>query len=165
MTAAARMPAYGHCRTNRKESAMKRLFSIAFLWAFFSASASPAAELPTGRWNTIDEKSGKVTSVVEVYDQGGKLFGKIAALTEPNDEKGKPKICTKCAGADKDKAVVGLVILKNLSAAGDRFKDGTILDPEDGKIYKAEIWREAASLKVRGYIGMFYRTQTWVKAQ
>ncbi len=124
-----------------------------------------AAESPAGRWNTVDEKSGKVTSVVEVYDQGGKLFGKIAALTEPNDEKGKPKTCTKCAGADKDKPIVGMVILKNLSADGDRFKGGTIMDPEDGKVYKAEIWREQGTLKVRGYVGMFYRTQTWVRAQ
>jgi uncharacterized protein (DUF2147 family) len=39
------------------------------------------------------------------------------------------------------------------------------MDPEDGKVYKAEIWREAGTLKVRGYLGMFYRTQTWVKGQ
>lgn len=144
---------------------MRRLFLIVFLYGVFPAGAVMAADLPTGRWNTIDEKSGKVTSVVEVYDQGGKLFGKIAALTDPNDEKGKPKICTKCKDADKDKPIVGLVILKNLGADGERFKGGTIMDPEDGKIYKAEIWREAGALKVRGYLGMFYRTQTWVKPQ
>jgi uncharacterized protein (DUF2147 family) len=54
---------------------------------------------------------------------------------------------------------------KDLSASGDRFKGGTILDPEDGKIYKAEIWVEDGKLKVRGYLGMFYRTQTWAKAK
>src|SRR5262249_26230482 len=112
---------------NGKESmSITRIFSLVFLCGFCSAGALMAAESPAGRWNTVDEKSGKVTSVVELYDQGGKLFGKIAALTEPNDEKGKPKICTKCAGADKDKPIVGLVILKNLGADGDRFKGGTI---------------------------------------
>ena len=141
---------------------MKTIMILTALWC---ASLALAAESPVGKWNTVDEKSGKVTSVVELYDQGGKLFGKIAALTEPNDEKGKPKICTKCAGADKDKPIVGLVILKNLGADGDRFKGGTIMDPEDGKVYKAEIWREQGTLKVRGYVGMFYRTQTWVRAQ
>lgn len=144
---------------------MQRLFPIIFLSTFFYAAALPAAESPTGRWNTMDEKSGKVTSIVEIYEQAGKLFGKIVGLTDPNDEKGKPKTCTKCKDADKDKPIVGLVILKNLGAEGDRFKGGTIMDPEDGKVYKAEIWREAGTLKVRGYLGMFYRTQTWVKGQ
>ena len=108
-------------------------------------------------------KSGKVTSVVEVYDQGGKVFGKITGLTEPNDDKGKPRICTKCPGSDKDKPVVGLVIVKDLRLDGEHYKEGTILDPEDGKIYKAEMWLEQGKLKVRGYLGLFYRTQTWVR--
>jgi hypothetical protein len=91
---------------------MKSLFAIVLLYGGFLAGEVMAAESPIGRWNTIDEKSGKVTSVVEVYDQGGKVFGKITGLTEPNDDKGKPKICTKCPGSDKDKPVVGLVIVK-----------------------------------------------------
>ena len=41
--------------------------------------------------------------------------------------------------------------------------DGKVMDPEDGKVYKAELWTEAAKLKVRGYLGPFYKTQTWVK--
>ena len=34
---------------------------------------------------------------------------------------------------------------------------------ESIKIYKAEIWTEDGKLKVRGYLGMFYKTQTWVR--
>ena len=124
-----------------------------------------AAESPVGKWNTIDEKSGKVTSEVELYEQGGKLFGKITGLPEPNDAQGKPKTCTACTGADKNQPSVGLVIIKNLSLNGDRYKDGTLLDPNDGKIYKAEVWNEEGKLKVRGYIGFLYRTQTWVRGK
>jgi uncharacterized protein (DUF2147 family) len=129
----------------------------------FGAGPAVAADAPLGTWKTVDEKSGKVVSEVEVYDQGGKLFGKIVRLTEPTDASGKPKLCTKCQGADRDKPIVGLVILKDLSAAGDRYKGGTITDPEDGKVYKSELWREGDTLKVRGYLGVFYRTQTWRK--
>jgi uncharacterized protein (DUF2147 family) len=43
------------------------------------------------------------------------------------------------------------------------YKGRTILDPEDGKVYKAEIWTEDGKLKVRGYVGFFYRTQTWLR--
>jgi hypothetical protein len=122
-----------------------------------------AADAPVGKWKTVDEKSGQVTSEVELYEQGGKLFGKIIGLPEPNDAQGKPKTCTKCQGADKDKPIVGLVIVKDLGPSGDRYKGGTILDPEDGKVYKAEIWSEEGKLKVRGYLGPFYKTQTWLK--
>jgi uncharacterized protein (DUF2147 family) len=123
-----------------------------------------AVDSPLGKWKTVDDKSGKTVSDVEIYDQGGKVFGRIVGLAEPNDAQGKPKICTKCTGPDKDKPIVGLVIIKDLVAAGDRYKGGTITDPEDGKVYKAELWTEGATLKVRGYLGMFYKTQTWLKA-
>ena len=124
-----------------------------------------AAESPVGKWNTVDDKSGKVVSEVQIYEQGGKLFGKIVGLTEPTDKDGKPKVCTRCGGADKDKPIVGLVIIRDIVSSGDRYKGGTIVDPEDGKTYKAEMWTEDGKLKVRGYLGPFYKTQTWVKAK
>ena len=144
---------------------MKRLVIAVLLNALVGVGALLAADSPVGKWKTLDEKTGKVVSEVELYDQGGKIFGKITGLTEPNDAQGKPKVCTKCQGAEKDQAIVGLVIVKDLSASGDRYKGGTILDPEDGKLYKAEVWSEDGKLKVRGYLGPFYRTQTWVKGQ
>lgn len=143
---------------------MKRLLAILAVSAVAAAVPALAADNPAGMWKTVDEKSGKVVSEVELYDQGGKLFGKITKLTEPNDAQGKPKACTKCQGSDKDKPIVGLVILKDMSPSGDRYKGGTITDPDDGKIYKAEVWVEDGKLKVRGYLGFFYRTQTWLKA-
>ncbi len=144
---------------------MKRVFLLAILTGLLVARMLPAAESPGGRWKTVDRETGKVVSTVEVYEQGGKLFSKIVALTEPNDQQGKPKICDACRGTDKDKPIIGLVILRDLSQSGDRYKGGTVLDPEDGKIYPAEIWVEDGNLKMRGYFGMFYRTHTWPKAR
>lgn len=129
-----------------------------------AARPGAAADTLVGKWKTVDEKTGKVVSEVDVYDQGGKFFGKIVGLTDPNDAQGKPKTCTKCKGPDKDKPIIGLLIIKDLAPAGDRYKGGTILDPEDGKVYKAELWSEDGKLKVRGYLGPFYKTQTWLKA-
>ena len=142
---------------------MNRIVWIAMLSIGLAARGAGAADTLVGQWKTVDEKSGAVQSVVEIYDQGGKLFGKIVNLTKPTDEQGKPKICTECTGADKDKPIVGLVIVKDLGRDGDHWKGGTILDPDDGKIYKAELWVEDGKLKVRGYLGFFYRTQSWVK--
>ena len=137
-------------------------FAIAFT-ILLGLGPAVAADAPVGKWKTIDDKSGKVISEVELYDQGGKVYGKIIGLAEPNDSQGKPKTCTKCEGADKNQPIVGLVIIKDLGPSGDRYKGGTILDPEDGKVYKAEVWGEDGKLKVRGYLGPFYKTQTWVK--
>jgi uncharacterized protein (DUF2147 family) len=143
---------------------MKKLVVLIAAGTIFTAGPAGAADSLAGTtWRTVDEKSGKVVSEVQLYDQGGKLFGKITRLTEPTNEQGKPKACTKCQGDDKDKPIVGLVILKDLSLSGDRYKGGTITDPEDGKIYKSELWVEDGKLKVRGYLGIFYRTQTWLK--
>ena len=142
---------------------MKRLFLAIVFSCMLSSGIVLAMDSPVGMWKTVDDKSGKVKSEVQLYEQGGKLFGKITALTDPNDNQGKPSRCTECKGADKDKPIVGLVIVKDLSPSKDRYKGGTILDPEDGKVYKAELWMEDGKLKVRGYIGVFYKTQTWVK--
>jgi uncharacterized protein (DUF2147 family) len=143
---------------------MKTLVIALLANLLFGVGTLLAGDAPTGTWKTVDDKSGKVTSQVELYEQGGKLFGKITELTEPNDQQGKPKICTRCTGADKDQPIVGLVIIKDLNLSGDRYKGGTITDPEDGKVYKAEVWVEDGKLKVRGYLGLFYKTQTWLKA-
>ena len=139
------------------------IVAIASLVTALAASAL-AADSPVGRWKTVDSKTGKATSEVEIYEQGGKLFGRIASRPDPNDVSGKPKTCTKCSGSDKDKPILGLVIIRDLVLKGDRYKDGTILDPEDGKVYKGEIWMEDGKLKVRGYLGFFYDTRTWLRA-
>ena len=142
---------------------MKRLVLAVVVSCVFGPGIVLAADSPLGTWKTVDEKTGKVVSEVQLYEQGGKLFGKITGLTEPTDKQGKAKTCTKCEGAEKDKPIVGLVIVQGLSASGDRYKGGTILDPDDGKVYKAELWIEDGKLKVRGYLGPFYKTQTWLK--
>jgi len=143
---------------------MKQFSFFISLMVLLGAGSVVAAESPVGKWNTVDENNGKVTSQVEIYEQSGKLFGQIVALTEPNDKQGKPKVCIACTGADKNKPIVGLVILRDLTPSGDRYKGGTVLDPEDGKIYTAEIWVEDGKLMVRGYSGFLYKTRTWLKS-
>ena len=149
---------------NRIRSQRAALVIAMGVMIVIGAPPGAAADSPVGKWSTVDDKSGKVTSEVQLYDQGGKLYGKIVGLPEPNDAAGKPKTCIKCEGADKNQPIVGLVIIKDLAPDGDRYKGGTILDPDDGKVYKAEIWQEGGKLKVRGFIGPLFKTQTWVKS-
>src|SRR5262245_58524968 len=126
---------------------MKRCLFITALVLLLAPGIGRTLESPVGRWKSVDEKTGKVVSHVEIYEQGGKLFGKITGLTEPNKANGEPKTCSACKGADKDKPIVGLVIIRDLSPGDKSYKGGTILDPDDGKVYKAEVWTEDGKLK------------------
>jgi uncharacterized protein (DUF2147 family) len=133
------------------------LLCLSMLLMTWNAIADNSAIL--GQWQTVDDKTGKTNATVELYEQDGKVYGKIAQLFQ---ETGKPEpVCTKCIDERKDQKVRGMVIIKDLDKKGNEWSGGTILDPKEGKIYKCKIWLEEGKLKVRGYIGFFFRTQTW----
>ena len=142
---------------------MKTLLAAAVAAAWLASSPAVAAESPVGTWRTVDAQ-GRITSLIQIYEDGGKIFGKIAFMPEPNDASGKRRTCARCPGADRGKPILGLVIIRDMIRTGDTYRGGTIMDPEDGKAYKAEIWVEGGALKVRGYVGFLYRTETWSRA-
>jgi len=114
-----------------------------------------------GKWKTIDDDTGQAKSVVEIYKQDGKIFGKVVEILDPAKEKAT---CDKCPDEAKGKPIKGLVILKNLKKDGDEYSGGTIMDPNNGKVYKTYIALDSPDiLKVRGYIGfsLLGRTQYW----
>lgn len=125
-------------------------------------SVSLYAQNVTGLWKTIDDKTNKPKSIVEVYEQNGKLYGKIIKLI--NEDPNYDPICDKCNDHRKNKKVKGMIIIDGLTKQGKTWdgKSG-ILDPKNGKIYDVKLWREGDELKVRGYIAFIYRTQTWIK--
>lgn len=113
----------------------------------------------TGLWLTVDEE-GVSKSIVEIYQQNEKYFGKIVSLLlEPEDT----TVCSRCPGEEKDQLVKGMVIIKNLQENKGRYEGGTVLDPTKGKEYRTRIWAEGDTLQVRGYLGMFFRTQAWYR--
>ena len=115
---------------------------------------------PVGTWKTIDDETGKPKSFVQIYEYQGKYYGKVIKLINPSEP--NPK-CTKCPGQAKDKPIIGLNIMWGLSQDGNEYSGGQIMDPNNGKVYSAKIWVEGNTLKVRGYLGPFYRTQTWYR--
>lgn len=113
-----------------------------------------------GQWQTIDDETGKPKSIVQIDEQGGKVYGKIVQLFRKPGENPDP-ICRKCTDHRKNQKIIGMVILEQLEPKGQEWSGGKILDPANGKIYDCKIWLEAGQLKVRGYLGLFFRTQTW----
>ncbi|MGC1633567.1 MAG: DUF2147 domain-containing protein, partial [Gelidibacter sp.] len=120
-----------------------------------------------GQWKTVDDETGQAKSIVELYNDNGKIYGKIVKLLLPEDQ---GKLCEKCTGKDHNQPLIGLVILKGMSKDKDdnEYKGGTIFDPKKGKEYKCKMWIESDkpnTLNVRGYIAFFYRTQTWQRVK
>lgn len=119
-----------------------------------------------GKWTTIDDGSGKKKSIVELYKSSdGHLFGKITYLY-PREGREENPVCKKCTDDRKNKPLVGLQIVRYLSWNGEEWSGGTIVDPENGKIYSTKIWLDEENpnkLYVRGYVGPFFRTQTWLR--
>ena len=145
-----------------------RWLGLASLIVLFASSALAQAPSPVGSWTTIDDSTKKPKSIVTIYEEGGKLYGKIEKIFREPTEDQNP-LCDKCEGALKNKPILGLVILKDLKKDGDEWSSGTIMDPANGKTYKCTIAVEdgGKKLKVRGYIGfaLIGRTQYWVRAE
>ncbi|MCE2682269.1 MAG: DUF2147 domain-containing protein [Flavobacteriia bacterium] len=139
---------------------------ILFVLALF-ASMNSFAQTCVGKWITIDDETNKKKSIVELYKVDGKLYGKIIYLFPREGREENPK-CKKCTDDRKDQPLVGLQIVRSLKWDGEEWEGGTIVDPENGKIYTVKMWLEEGNanlLNVRGYVGPIFRTQKWVRVE
>ncbi|MCT4561718.1 MAG: DUF2147 domain-containing protein [Crocinitomicaceae bacterium] len=128
-------------------------------------SSYTMAQTSLGKWVTIDDKTGKKKSIVELYKDGDKMFGKIVYLY-PREGREPNAKCDKCTDDRKGEPLVGLQLVRNMEWNGGAWVNGTIVDPETGKVYDLKMWVEKDrpdELNVRGYIGPFFRTQTWLR--
>ncbi|HMB42953.1 MAG TPA: DUF2147 domain-containing protein [Luteimonas sp.] len=142
-----------------------RITVIALLLAMLPMAAF-AQNSPVGKWRTIDDKTGKPKSIVEIYEStNGTLAGKVLEVL--NSDKGPNPLCDACKGANHNKPITGMVIAWGLQHEGDTWDDGKILDPKNGKVYSAKMTPVdgGAKLEVRGYMGfsLLGRSQTWVR--
>lgn len=130
-----------------------------------AALSAQAADSATGRWKTIDDKTGKVKSIVEISQAAnGTLSGRVVDILQ--SDKGPNPVCSGCDGANKGKPIKGMTILWNLkSDAASSWSGGTILDPANGKTYKAKAKLQPGGgrLDVSGCVAFICRAQTWVR--
>jgi len=118
-----------------------------------------------GNWNSYDEETNKIESVIEVYEKDSKAFAKIISISDSNRS---AATCVECSGKRKNAAILGMNILTGLTKDGNEWSGGKILDPKNGKEYKCYLQLlDNNTLKLRGYIGisMFGRTAIWKRAK
>jgi uncharacterized protein (DUF2147 family) len=142
--------------------------AIALTLAISSWSAM-AQMTPVGLWQTISDKDGKVSSEVRIAETAGVVSAKVEKILRA-DAKPDAK-CTECTDDRKGLPIVGLEIIRGLkkTEGKDVWEGGTVLDPDNGKDYRARITmiEGGKKLEMRGYIGnpMFGRTVTWIRVQ
>ncbi len=155
---------------------MKKLFiitSVLFLFTCTLYAADPAL----GFWKSIDDASGEITAGWEVYEDNGILYGKILKVVgQPADA-----LATACEGPYKDFPIAGdtskMTLINTpwiyglVNKGEGKWRNGRIIDPENGKAYASEITFHKAgakykvdTLEMRGKIGPFGRSQFWQKS-
>jgi uncharacterized protein (DUF2147 family) len=80
----------------------------------------------------VDDVTGEVKSIVEIYKRDEIVFEKVLEII---NKEHKNELCTKFEGADKNEAIEGLVIIKNLEKDGDKYNDGTVMGLDNGNKY------------------------------
>ena len=135
--------------------------------SLFIAVSAFAQVTPVGSWRSIDDKTGDAKAEVRLYEAGGVINGRLEKLLRKDAR--PDEICDKCEGDLKDKPKVGLEVIRGAKKAEgkDVWEDGKILDPENGRNYALRLTpiEGGRKLEVRGSIGPFGRTQTWVRVQ
>lgn len=117
-----------------------------------------------GDWKTVDDKTGDNFAIVHIYKAtNGLYYGQITKmLVGPAD-----LVCDKCEGADHNKPVEGLIIVRDMKAVDGELREGKVLDPESGKFYYGKIYLKDGRLVLRGSLdklGLLGRNQTWLPA-
>jgi uncharacterized protein (DUF2147 family) len=145
----------------------KRSLAIACVLAGAAFSAL-AQSTPAGVWKTVDDNTKKEKSLVRIVETNGVYSGKVEKIIDPDAP--KDAVCKDCADERKDKPILGMTILRNVKASADDksvFEGGDILDPNNGKVYRVRLkpFDDGKKLEVRGYLGPFYRNQTWQRVE
>ena len=130
-----------------------RKITFIMLILFCAAVCGFAADPVEGFWLSIDEKTQKVTGGWHIYQEGGKLMGKL--LSGPDD--GPDTLADKCEDSYKGFPLSGKVNQMKvfgtpwifgltLDKAGQpgSWSGGNVIDPTDGKMWKCKIIFRAA---------------------
>ena len=130
---------------------MKKVLLIVVMMLY--STMAFAQDNVIGFWTTIDDETKQPKSVVQIYEYNGHYFGRVVDVL-------KNKQAT--AKIPGNPPIIGLDIIWDLKKDGNKYTGGKILDPQKGKVYGCEIWRENNTLIVRGKIAFLGRNQTWL---
>jgi len=146
-----------------------KLFPAIAVLLIAAQTSSAAGQTVSGVWQQIDPDTGKVGALVTFVESGGDTYrGFISKLfLDPGDDPNP--LCHECPGAQRGKPILGLTFIEGMKRSGLSYEGGTILDPETGTLYSANmrLSRDGNALTVRGYVGipLLGQSQVWRRVE
>jgi len=150
---------------------MRTNFVLAFaiFLSLFVSGPIRGADLgsPVGLWQAVDEDTKQPTGWFLITEHNGVYNGIIAKMyLKPGEDPNV--VCSQCKDDRRDHPWLGLEIIRGMQQEADeKYGGGTILDPRDGKVYKAtmKLSEDGQTLVVRGYVGfeLLGENQYWTR--
>lgn len=117
-----------------------------------------------GKWKLEDG-----SAIVEVYKEGDHYNGRVVWLAEPTDPNGVPyKDAMNPDPKLQSREIMGLNMLHGLKKDGNKYGNGMIYDPNNGKTYFCSMKVDGDILKVHGSLdkkGWVGRTMDWYRVK
>jgi hypothetical protein len=146
-------------------AAFAALAPLLIAGAALRADTTPVGS-PVGLWQGVDDATKAPTGWFLISERDGIYAGIIAKMfLKPGES--PDTVCDRCTDDRHNHPWLGLEIIRGMRQDGDKYVDGTILDPRDGKVYKAimKLSPDGQTLIVRGYLGisLLGRNQYWTR--